>query len=139
MASNKRLLKAYARFDGSGRVVPSSTILRKNMPKVGKWKEVQEYLCCNGVELFYTPASYPIVTPHVNVFCSGINVVDEAAGTYTANDINELVVILNNEPLIASVGYYVAQSNGSVKLTIPQSIADSLCPTGTLSFTIQPD
>jgi surface protein len=47
MASNKRFLKAYARFDGSGRIVPSSTILRKNKPKVGSWKEVQTYLCCN--------------------------------------------------------------------------------------------
>jgi surface protein len=47
MASNKRFLKTYARFDGSGRIVPSSTILRKNKPKVGSWKEVQTYLCCN--------------------------------------------------------------------------------------------
>jgi len=51
MASNKRELKAYARFDGSGRIVPGSTILRKKMPKVGKWKEVQTYLCCNFVPI----------------------------------------------------------------------------------------
>lgn len=53
MASNKRDLKAYARFDGSGRIVPGSTILRKKMPKVGKWKEVQTYECCN-----YDPCIY---------------------------------------------------------------------------------
>ena len=47
MASNKRDLKAYARFDGSGRIVAGSLILRRNKPKVGKWKEVPAYECCN--------------------------------------------------------------------------------------------
>jgi len=47
MATNNRPLKAYVRFDGSGRAVSSSLIWRKNKPKVGKWKEVQGYECCN--------------------------------------------------------------------------------------------
>lgn len=47
MASNARPLKAYVRFDGSGRIVAGSLILRKNMPKVGKWMEIQGYECCN--------------------------------------------------------------------------------------------
>jgi hypothetical protein len=45
--SNKRPLKAYVRYDGSGRAVSSSLIWRKNKPKVGNWKEVQGYECCN--------------------------------------------------------------------------------------------
>jgi hypothetical protein len=32
--NNSRPLKAYVRFDGSGRVVAGSLILRKNKPKV---------------------------------------------------------------------------------------------------------
>lgn len=47
MASNARPLKAYVRYDGSGRVVPGSLILRKNKPKVGKWTEITAYECCN--------------------------------------------------------------------------------------------
>jgi hypothetical protein len=47
MIPNNRPLKAYVRYDGQGRVVSSSLILRKNKPKVGKWKEVQGYECCN--------------------------------------------------------------------------------------------
>ena len=43
MGSNKRDLKAYVRFDGSGRVVPGSLILRRKMPKVGKWQEIVGY------------------------------------------------------------------------------------------------
>lgn len=45
--NNKRPLKAYVRFDGSGRIVAGSLILRKNKPKVGKWHEIQAYECCN--------------------------------------------------------------------------------------------
>ena len=48
MASNKRTLKAYARYDGTGRLVVGSLIWRKKMPKNGKWVEItQAYECCN--------------------------------------------------------------------------------------------
>ena len=47
MANSRKDLKAYVRFDGSGRIVPGSLILRRKMPKVGKWKEVQAYECCD--------------------------------------------------------------------------------------------
>lgn len=46
MGTNKRILKAFVRLDGSHRVVSSSLILRKTMPKVGKWVEVPAYECC---------------------------------------------------------------------------------------------
>jgi len=44
---NQRPLKGFVRFDGSGRVVAGSLILRRKMPKVGKWQEIPGYLCCN--------------------------------------------------------------------------------------------
>jgi hypothetical protein len=47
MANNQKKLKAFVRYDGSGRVVASSLILRKNKPRVGRWYEIPEYLCCN--------------------------------------------------------------------------------------------
>jgi hypothetical protein len=49
MATNKRDLKSYVRYDGSGRVIPGSNVLRKNMPKVGKWKQTQGYECCEDI------------------------------------------------------------------------------------------
>jgi hypothetical protein len=55
MTPNNRPLKAYARFDGTGRIVPGSLVLRKNKPKVGTWTEVTAYECCNPpVETSYT-------------------------------------------------------------------------------------
>ena len=46
MGTNRKDLKAFVRYDGSGRVVPGSLVLRRSMPKVGKWKEVDAYECC---------------------------------------------------------------------------------------------
>ncbi len=48
MALNKKL-KAFVRFDGSGRVVAGSLILRKKQPKVGRWNEISAYECCGPV------------------------------------------------------------------------------------------
>lgn len=137
MASNKRFLKAYARFDGSGRIVASSTILRKNKPKVGSWKEVQTYLCCNGTELFYSP-ELPISYPVVQIKCDD-SIVDSAGFPGVYSDLNELAAALNENSGTATYGYYVAQSDGSIKLTVPKSVKDEFCPTGILSFVIVPD
>ena len=46
-SSNRRELKAFVRFDGSGRVVAGSLVLRRKKPKVGNWKEITAYECCN--------------------------------------------------------------------------------------------
>jgi len=56
MATNNRPLKAYVRFDGSGRVVAGSLILRKQKPKVGKWQEIPAYECCNPTTTTTTTA-----------------------------------------------------------------------------------
>ena len=42
-------LKAFVRYDGTGRIVPSSVILAKSKPKVGNWTETTAYECCNYV------------------------------------------------------------------------------------------
>lgn len=44
---DNRPLKAFVRFDGTGRIVPSSLILRRKKPKVGNWLEIPAYECCN--------------------------------------------------------------------------------------------
>ena len=54
---NTRPLKAFVRFDGSGRIVAGSLILRKNKPKVGKWKEIPAYECCNFTTTTTTTAT----------------------------------------------------------------------------------
>ena len=46
MANIRKDLKGYVRLDGSGFVVPTSLVLRKNKPKLGRWVEVPVNLCC---------------------------------------------------------------------------------------------
>ena len=43
--SNK--LKAYFRYDGSGRLIPGGPILRSIKPRIGNWLETSASLCCN--------------------------------------------------------------------------------------------
>jgi hypothetical protein len=62
MGSNSsQRLKAYVRFDGSGRIVAGSLILRRNKPKVGKWVEIPAYECCNPTTTT-TTTSVPVTT-----------------------------------------------------------------------------
>lgn len=66
--SNKRILKAYERFDYNGKVVPGSLVLRDRIPKNGKWKEIQTYQCCNYAPvygLFDVTADWSLTTPEV--------------------------------------------------------------------------
>ena len=44
---NLRDLKAFVRYDGSGRVVAGSLIFRKKKPTVGNFQQIQSYQCCN--------------------------------------------------------------------------------------------
>ena len=45
MATSNRL-KAWVRYDGQNKIVPSSLILRAKKPKVGTWVEIPTDLCC---------------------------------------------------------------------------------------------
>lgn len=57
MATNKRDLRAYVRYDGTGRIIPGSLVLRRNKPKVGNWKEIEAYECCNPTTTTTTSSS----------------------------------------------------------------------------------
>jgi|Laugresbdmm110sn_1035088.scaffolds.fasta_scaffold72482_2 hypothetical protein len=59
----QRNLKAFVRYDGSGRVVAGSLILRKNKPKVGRWLEIPAYECCNYVPTSTTTTTSTTASP----------------------------------------------------------------------------
>ena len=52
--SNKTL-KAFVRLDGQNRVIASSLVLRKNKPKVGRWREIVVNECCTTTTTTTTP------------------------------------------------------------------------------------
>ena len=52
---NNKTLKAFVRLDGQNRVIASSLILRKNKPKVGRWREIVVNECCTTTTTTTTP------------------------------------------------------------------------------------
>ena len=57
MASNKRVNKAFVRYDGTGRVISGSLILNRFKPAVGNWQEIDAYECCNPTTTTTTTAA----------------------------------------------------------------------------------
>jgi hypothetical protein len=74
---DKRELKGYVRFDGTGRIVPSSLILRRKKPKVGKWVEIPAYECCNDTT---TSTSTTTAILPLRMLFSNISEVDAIIG-----------------------------------------------------------
>jgi hypothetical protein len=89
---SKKDLKAFVRFDGSGRVVAGSLILRKNMPKVGKWQQITAEECCGP----YTPPT--IALPVVGTETDTTIPITWVAGVVSYNQpaITHYVVYLDN-------------------------------------------
>jgi hypothetical protein len=71
---NSRPLKAFVRYDGSHRIVAGSLVLRKNKPKVGKWREILAYECCNYVPT--TTTTTTVVPSTTTTTTLGINCVE---------------------------------------------------------------
>jgi len=57
MANSNNKLKAYIRYDGTGRVIAGSLILQRFKPKVGNWQEIDANECCNYVPTTTTTTS----------------------------------------------------------------------------------
>ena len=141
MTPNKRDLKAYSRFDGTGRIVPGSTVLRRNKPKVGNWKEIEAYECCNPS--FTTEIVYSSDVPGtINVGAGfGINCTG-GVGEYIIsyfisyppeiNTTQELVDYLNIK--FAGIATFNVINSTTISTTFSNVIANSICPTGTLGI-----
>lgn len=66
----KRTLKAFCRIDGQGRTVPTSLILRKNKPKVGKWIEIEPVdECCSPTTTTTTTIAITTTTTTAEPVC----------------------------------------------------------------------
>jgi len=93
---NQRDLKAFVRYDGSGRVVAGSLIFRRKKPTVGNFQEINSYKCCNfdqSTIVVNVQSSFPFTYPDL--------VLESDGGTYsyqyyygndtTVNDVYELM------------------------------------------------
>lgn len=133
---NKRTLKAFVRYDGSGRVVSSSLILRKQKPKVGKWTEIQGYECCNDVTLTFDMPNVSINDVSLRLFCNGTQI----NYLYTPRDssnIENVITILNQTFNV--LGVFSNPSGNIVQLVMSGEQKAALCPVGTLTFDVIAD
>lgn len=149
MSTNKRDLKAFVRYDGSGRIVSGSLILRKNKPKVGKWREISSYECCNPTTtttlpprlLLYTIGeSFSISMPSVTMYCDEVQVAYQYStnvGPYTTVD--SIVEVLNETSGTSAFGVYSNAGGGVIQLSVYASTVYDLCSSGVLQFTVQAD
>ena len=55
--ANQSKLKAYVRYDGTGRVIAGGPILQRFKPKVGNWVEIDANECCNDITTTTTSTS----------------------------------------------------------------------------------
>jgi hypothetical protein len=138
MTPNNRDLKAYARFDGTGRIVPGSLVLRRTKPKVGNWKEVQAYECCDGggspctltanVEEFIYPATEIRFQLYGGTCNEGLgefnytNVIGDFI--LEVNNINNLVQILNEN--FSFYGIFSVTGPTEISLALLSSLSN-LC------------
>lgn len=78
MATNNKL-KAYVRYDGTGRVIAGSLILQRFKPKVGNWVEIDANECCNPTTTSTTTTGIPVTTTTTS---STTTVIPECIGDY---------------------------------------------------------
>jgi hypothetical protein len=133
---NLRDLKAFVRYDGSGRVVAGSLIFRKKKPTIGNFQQIQAFKCCNDVTLTYTVATPTITDVTVRLFCNGtqINYLFTPSDSTT---IASLIVILNNTFNV--LGVFSNPSGNIVQLVMSGEQKAALCPVGTLTFDVVAD
>ena len=140
MANNNKL-KAYVRYDGTGRVVSGSLILQSFKPQVGNWVEINANECCNPSPTLLTdtiPGEFPLSYISIRIFCDE----STAATVYTSGEaanMSELIEFLNSNTETRAFGTYSAVNATTVQLSVPLSVKNNLCPDGVLSFNLFED
>jgi len=132
---NNRPLKAYVRYDGSGRVIAGSLVLRRSIPKVGKWQEVQGYECCNEDQLTLTvtvSGLYPIISVDIAVQSNEVNVYLFTATGQNAADVHALAALLNTHA--SQYGFFKVNSAGDLLLEVSYNLASVFKAAGSLTL-----
>ena len=83
MANSNNKLKAYIRYDGTGRVIAGSLILQRFKPKVGNWVEIDANECCNFTTTTTTTTVAPTSTTTTTTVAPTTTTTSTAAPTTT--------------------------------------------------------
>ena len=98
MASNKRDLKMYIRYDGNGRIIPGSNIWLNKAPKGKNWIEMEANECCNFT-ITTTTTAWPKEQECYTIILSCTRIGGTATfGVYPCNEEPKTVIISNPNP-----------------------------------------
>ena len=135
---DNRPLKAYVRFDGTGRIVPSSLILRRKKPKVGKWVEIPAYECCNPTTTT-TTTGVPVTTTTTTTALLeclkySFNIPDGGTANLEGVDCEGAPIVINNlNGPIVDAGICAITLTGTGDITI--AVVNN-CDTPCITYTV---
>lgn len=132
--ANNRNLRAFVRFDGSGRVIPGSVVLRKQKPKVGRWQEIVSYECCDDVTISFVLADPALTNATLSLFCNGTIIGSPMETGVDTTDDGEVLAALNGA--FSAFGTFTNPSATNFNLTLSREQQKALCNQGTLSFSV---
>lgn len=96
--ANQNKLKAYVRYDGTGRVIAGGPILQRSKPKVGNWVEIDASECCN-----YVPTTTTTTTA------------SPTTTTTTTSSLLDISLLSDGNPLCGGVKVWVTETAAQVK------------------------
>ena len=147
MATNRRDLKGFIRIDYNHRDVPGSLILRKSMPKLGRWREVDVWECCTGTTTTTTSAYerpcvvYSLYAPGrqtilVYTDCDGQPVETPVIGLETFCAILGSVSVSSIEPYLLQIISYECTTTTTTSSSSTTTTTTTAAPTTTTTTTV---
>lgn len=127
---NKKDLKAYIRYDGSGRVIPGALLLQRFKPKGGgKWHQIGAYECCDP---FCTIPVYgeDFITTGVTEVVGGL-VFGMETNPFTNPKLEVAMISCDSNPPERIVTFEVTPIIGNVfNYFVPDAILEQSCTIG---------
>jgi hypothetical protein len=129
MANSNNKLKAYVRYDGSGRVIAGSLILQRFKPKVGNWEQIGSQECCDP---FCLPPVYgeDYIIDDIVEGETGITVIIET-NPFTNPTLQVAAISCESEPPGRIIPLNVETIAGNIySYFIPDAILEQTCAIG---------
>ena len=139
MANSNNRLKAYVRYDGTGRVIAGSLILQRSKPKVGNWQEIDANECCNYVPttttttttaapytryLLLTTEGLPAAAPSAGQACANWgNIGYSFMSVYAAESSIGSVTYLYTDSLLTNPVFNTSPSDGYNSIAVPSGLS----------------
>lgn len=133
---NLRDLKAFVRYDGSGRVVAGSLIFRKKKPTVGNFQQIQSFKCCNVEQVQIVvdiQSAFPMTNVDIVLFGqTGDQMYVFDYTSANAADVYELESVLNTHS--SQFGWFSVDADGALLLQLNAATAAFFVAAGATSI-----